>query len=368
MSVDDKAIQIVDYDDLTTDFDVERSFGVNGLGIVAVRGVPGFIAARARLLPLARAFAILPKTTRDKYEDAGSFYQFGWSLGREKLQGGKPDYSKGSFYANPLHDVVTDDPALIAAFPAFASPNVWPAEADVPGFEEAFKFMGRMVVAAGVQVARRCDAYVKARCPTFAEGTLASVVEHSRCCKARLLHYYATSDENGVSSGDDADDNDGSFSSWCGWHNDHGLLTGLTSALLLDERTGDAPASEPDPRAGLYIRTRRGALVHVAIPADCVAFQIGETAQVLSGGLLQATPHAVRASTAPGVSRETFAVFMEPEWGHELAAPAGVDPRRAQTQDAAAALPKGVPPLGDRWAGGAMTFGAFTQATLEAYH
>jgi isopenicillin N synthase-like dioxygenase len=329
---------------------------------------------------LARAFALLPEATRAKYEDAASFYQFGWSLGKEKLQGGRPDYSKGSYYANPLHDVVTDDPAVVAAFPAFCSPNVWPAEADVPGFEEAFKALGRLIVAAGVLVARRCDAYVQERCPTFAAGTLASVVEQSRCCKARLLHYYATSETapapaptvaDAAGGGDDNNDDDVAFSSWCGWHNDHGLLTGLTSALLLDERTGEPPASGPDavdPRAGLYTRTRRGELVQVAIPADCVAFQIGETAQVLSGGLLQATPHAVRASAVPGVSRDTFAVFMEPEWDYTLQSPPGVDPQSAQTANAAASLPKSVPPLGTRWTGSTMTFGAFTQATLEAYH
>jgi hypothetical protein len=31
---------------------------------------------------------------------------------------------------------------------------------------------------------------------------------------------------------------------------------------------------------GLYVRTRRGDVVHVSIPADCLAFQLGECAQV----------------------------------------------------------------------------------------
>jgi uncharacterized MAPEG superfamily protein len=43
------------------------------------------------------------------------------------------------------------------------------------------------VFAAGVLVARRCDTYVQERCPTFAAGTLASVVEQSRCCKNSRL-------------------------------------------------------------------------------------------------------------------------------------------------------------------------------------
>jgi hypothetical protein len=38
---------------------------------------------------------------------------------------------------------------------------------------------------------------------------------------------------------------------------------------------------------GLYIRSRNSEIVKVSIPADCIAFQIGETAQIHSGGILQ---------------------------------------------------------------------------------
>jgi hypothetical protein len=36
----------------------------------------------------------------------------------------------------------------------------------------------------------------------------------------------------------------------------------------------------------------------VNIPADAVAYQIGETAQILTGGLLSATPHMVQVINA----------------------------------------------------------------------
>lgn len=52
----------------------------------------------------------------------------------------------------------------------------------------------------------------------------------------------------------------------------------------------------PDPNAGLYARSRSGDLVKVSIPQDYLAFQIGETAQIQSGGILQATPHCVKYS------------------------------------------------------------------------
>eukprot|EP01031_Cornospumella_fuschlensis_P027044 gene27044-32678_t len=103
-----------------------------------------------------------------------------------------------------------------------------------------------------------------------------------------------------------------------------------------------------------------------------------ETAQVHSGGYLQATPHAVRGSSVPQVSRETFAVFMEPMWDMPMLAPRGVDPAMTQSQSAAANLPPGVPPLRKRWVAmsaddveadkRAQTFGEFSEETHKSYY
>ena len=111
-------------------------------------------------------------------------------------------------------------------------------------------------------------------------------------------------------------DNDTEFSDWCGWHNDHCSLTGLVPAMYLDSSGNEI--SCPDSNAGLYIKSRRGELIHVKIPHNAIAFQVGETTQIHTGGILQATPHAVKGfdrqkSECKGVSRESFAVFMEPE-------------------------------------------------------
>ncbi len=152
---------------------------------------------------------------------------------------------------------------------------------------------------------------------------------------------------------------------WFIRHNDHGSLTGLSSAMYLDESGNEVVNT--DSTAGLYIRSRSSELIKVNIPTDHIAFQIGETAQIHSGGILQATPHAVRGSTMPNVSRETFAVFMEPNWFVPMHCPAGVDPNDAQSQSAAANLPKGVPPLKSRWSP-EMNFGEFNDKTLSSYY
>ncbi len=71
-------------------------------------------------------FAMLPEDVKKSYENEESHYSVGWSHGKEKLQvwflllvwyavvtdllrafsmiQGKPDFSKGSYYNNPLHN------------------------------------------------------------------------------------------------------------------------------------------------------------------------------------------------------------------------------------------------------------------------
>ena len=209
-------------------------------------------------------------------------------------------------------------------------------------------------------MARQCDAFVGQKCPTYPPHRLEATVRDSRCCKARLLHYFAIDsvlDEAAIPPSSHTD-----FSSWCGWHNDHGSLTGLTPAMYLDEHGNEVRVHDD---SGLYIYSRQGHIVKALLPANHLAFQIGETAQIHSGGVLQATPHAVRASVLPNISRSTFAVFMEPEWGGSMDVPTDVDPQCAT--GAGGNLPPGMPPLASRWARG-QDFNPFTTSTLSAYH
>jgi len=58
-------------------------------------------------------------------------------------------------------------------------------------------------------------------------------------------------------------------------------------------------------------------LAKVAIPAVALAFQTGEALEVATDGRLRATPHCVHVGAAGGasaarISRETFALFMQP--------------------------------------------------------
>jgi hypothetical protein len=164
-------------------------------------------------------------------------------------------------------------------------------------------------------------------------------VSTSTTTKARLLHYFPDDPSNEpapVAMADDvANSNEPDEDDWCATHLDHGCLTGLTSAMFIDESESSPavalpeiePASpeletSPDPAAGLYIKSRTGETVQVKIPRDCIAFQTGEALERITGGKFKAVPHFVRGARAAlsegRIARNTLAVFTQPNLGDEV--------------------------------------------------
>jgi isopenicillin N synthase-like dioxygenase len=281
----------------------------------------------------------LPDHVKATYEDKDSLYNFGWSCGKETLENGLPDVNKGSYYANPL----IDEPAqgskeLEKQYYAYCRPNIWPRQ-HLPELEAAFKALGRLMIEVGTLLARRCDDYAVAKLGTENARRLETIIKESPCPKGRLLHYFppplsAVAENNN----DDDDGQEETSGSWCGWHTDHGSLTALTSALFLNSQLEEekvhfstATTTNSNTKQGLHIRARDGTIVRAVIPPDHLAFQIGEAAQVLSGGALVATPHCVVApkiktnsrNSSRNMSRNTFAVFMQPKWDLVMNLPDG---------------------------------------------
>jgi len=323
--------------------EIEAAFGFSGLGLIVIKDVPNLKEKRQKLLMLSSKFANLPEEIKAKTVHKESHYSFGWSHGKERLKKGYPDVHKGSFYNNPQYDVPTSDPATIQKAPEVCSPNIWPKD-DLPELEPAFKDLGQQMVTIGTFLAQHCDKFIKSKfADNYKTGTFEKVIRESRTCKARLLHYFP------IKTNEYRE-----YDSWCGWHNDHSALTGLCPSMFSNiSSEGEIPSS--DPAAGLHVKSRKESVVQVKISPDCLAYQIGETAQVFSGGILRATPHAVRALKYPEsltMVRDTFAVFMQPNYDFVLEPPSGVDPSSV----AVGQYKKG------------MDFGEFGKATIAGYY
>ncbi|RDL42384.1 Uncharacterized protein BP5553_02363 [Venustampulla echinocandica] len=320
---------------------LQDAFGPESLGIIIVNGVsPEFVQLRHRLLSYASYVGNLPQFKLDKIENPASKYLTGWSRGKETLKNGQIDTHKGSYYANCAFYV---DPSLSCAkptpefssenFPEYLSPNIWPGGRTIPGFRETFEELCSLIIDTAVLVAKVCDTYAEKEIPGYKPGYLEHVVKTSTTTKARLLHYFPAEPRDTGSTEEENDDD------WCATHLDHGCLTGLTSAMFINE-TRQIPAipmsysynpsylptlaeldASPDPKAGLYIQSRSGETVQVKIPRDCIAFQTGEALQRITRGLFRAVPHFVRgvrpsiagAENEGGkIARNTLAVFTQP--------------------------------------------------------
>lgn len=338
-------ISYSDLQDLDADLSmkIEEGFGRNGLGILSIKDVPGYSSLRRNLLDLSPRLANLPEEVKKELEDPHSRYNFGWSHGKEKLESGKLDLMKGSYYANPILDVPTTDSYLIQRYPSYCGANIWPRTA-LPELEAAFKALGKLILDVGLLLAHHCDQYVSRGINLHKNESLEQILRRSRCHKGRLLYYFPAQQSPHTEDGD-------SMSSWCGWHTDHGSLTGLTSAIFKRDGT---EVSCPDSAAGLYIRTRTDEIVKVTYGEDEIAYQIGETTEVLSQGYLCATPHCVRApkgEEASGVDRSTFAFFMQPDWDERLKFPEVIHIHKEL-----------IPP------NGSLTFGEYSEKLLDKYY
>ncbi|KAL1854578.1 hypothetical protein Plec18170_004668 [Paecilomyces lecythidis] len=315
---------------------LSEAFGPSSLGIIVVKDLPPkFKELRAQVLSNASYLAALPEEELEPLTSPESKYLVGWSCGKETLRSGHFDTYKGSYYVNcAFYQKPELQNAPAEGFPDFSqytAPNIWPPQERLPTFRKSVEELCTLIIDTAALVARACDRYALANIDGYKEGYLEHVVKTSLTTKARLLHYFPTTTQNEEKADEKADDDD-----WCATHLDHGCLTGLTSAMFIDEATHPPSSTDPtfsrplpelpqspDPSAGLYIRSRTGEIVKVNIPKDCLAFQTGEALQLITQGKFRAVPHFVKGAKTSGdarIARNTLAVFTQPNLGEEVEA------------------------------------------------
>lgn len=139
-----------------------------------------------------------------------------------------------AFYVDPTLSCAIPTAELSPeTFPEYLSPNLWLPSGILPGFRETFKELCRLIIDTAVLVARACDSYAEKEIEGYTPSYFQHVVQSSTTTKARLLHYFPSPspalDQTKGTNGDVIDDD------WCATHLDHGCLTGLTSAMFVDE-------------------------------------------------------------------------------------------------------------------------------------
>lgn len=229
--------------------------GFHGKGIIAIRGVPGFVKAYEDFIKSAQKFINLPQEKRAQYTPPDA-YGRGWSYGIETFSG-VTDSFKGSYYASYPEEFAT-------------LPNIWPCK-DLPDFKKNYLNLVEIIFRTGKEIQQFLGINIK---------DVLSV--------SRMLYYGPIHDSKGVE--------------WCGEHRDHGLLTGLCPGVcfLKGQRI-------PKPSGtGLFIRGEE-----IFTPDDALLFQIGEVAELITNGTVTATEHEVKKAVG-GFERYGFAHFIIP--------------------------------------------------------
>jgi isopenicillin N synthase-like dioxygenase len=361
---------IVDYKDLSTDpskcdlsTQLAQAFGSgsstshdhsnddssSSLGVIAIRNIPSFVETKEAFLPLAHKLAHLsPSYLEEKLTDEKSMYNAGWSHGKEKL-GDLPDYHKASFYFNPITDVPGTEEDR-TRFPASYPVNKWPEEGVVEGLETLGKKMGRLMCDTVALLARHVDVYVKEHCGCHEYSVqMGKEMMTTEKVKGRLLYYFPLKSENSHSTDKFHED------SWIGWHNDSGFFTALAGDIFVNHDTGEIiPRENVDPNAGLMVMDRNGNIIKVDIPEDCMAIQIGECLQIVTGGNVIATPHCVRGVNPDWkggmenvkIARISFPCFVDTVPSFPLKVPRGIT--KEQVIDRGVKGCAKVPPLNER--------------------
>jgi isopenicillin N synthase-like dioxygenase len=355
---------IVDYQELMNTINetkplqekLESAFGLDGIGIIGIRNVPGFVEAKFELLSLSHSLANLPEQELKELEVPEALYNTGWSHGKEKLKHGVPDWNKASFYFNPLTDVPGTEEER-RKFPLSYPSNRWPKADRLPSFKTAALRLGSLMKDVAVDFSKHIDNYAQTLNDSYQPETLFKSLVNTEKVKGRLLYYYPLVGKDTIEKLTQNQSED----SWIGWNNDSGFLTCLSGGIFM-EPDGTILPSSPSDDAGLYVIDRNDQVLQVKLPSDCMAIQIGECTQILTGGAVIATPHCVKG--APDVARTSFACFIDTPPTYPLRAPPA---QRSSSTEYPVFSSSRVPPLCKRWSDG-MLFGEFLEKTFKMYY
>lgn len=312
---------------------IDKAYGSNGNGIMIVQGVPGVRQLRESVLPDAFKMINMTDAQKASLERPETDYSIGYAFGKEYFKG-QPDKFKCSFYATLPS--LTDNRT---------SETIWPNEY-IPGFQDRFISTGNRIREVGLDILKGCDTYLKDKLPSYKANLQTDIIKRSTYNTGRLLFYKPNIDKNKV---------------WTAWHNDHGTFTGLLNSMYFDE--SGKQVTPQLSKTGLYVMKKLGQDVRVTYGPDDLAFQVGETLQIMSGGMLQATPHSVLVfdDVPKGVGRATFVLFMEPNHDEDLVIPDERTIKDVQDNEVQC-----VPKIKERFKEG-MNFGEFNKATFAAF-
>ncbi len=234
-----------------------------------------------------QAITARPLAEKSTWGGGEIWYQRGWTPPDTEtavIAGGQPDF-KECYFVAPLEP----DPVCKAEQPQLCADNVWPADAE--DFRERYMALGELLHAVGLELLQACARGLELDAETF----VARVEGGAHVTRAlRYLPTTVKQLEEGFVWGEE--------------HTDFNMLTLLPGGRFYNP--AGLMCSNPDPDAGLYLRTRDNLQVRGTAPEGHITVQVGQQLEILTGGRLLATPHVITAPNAPGHTRCSMAHFV----------------------------------------------------------
>lgn len=275
-------LTVIDYQNLTnpSSFTIqETKKALNRHGIIGIKGIPDYQINIENLINDAKKFYSLSPEEKEKYSPnrkAGEWV--GYEMGKQKFR--REDgsevlsTSKCSYYAYVTNGRL--DPQVVQ--------NIWPP-INVCNLETTFMTIGYIM-----------------------EGVIKKVIDITGCIQntpilpdsfnaiGRLLQYTSSDSSNS--------------NPWCEAHFDHGMFTALIPAYYWRD---NEHIQEPE-EAGFFVTLSDNECYKVVVDdPTTLLLLVGEFAQLVTNGQLQAIKHEVRRALDPKITRITQAVFLCPD-------------------------------------------------------
>lgn len=314
---------------------IKAAFDPNSLGVIAIRKVPCFDHFRIRLLQ--EGIKMVHDRRVHELESPETKYKVGFNPGAEKSRYkwslDKNSYGQTNFTGNIFYDTYDELGLRIE--------NKWPAWQ--PEYKESFINCGKVMRDVSLRLSPHIDLYLNSL--GYKSIFYDAIKKNDLICKGRFLGYFH---QDGV---------DYTKENWATAHRDYSVMTALTEPLIIDEDTQQEVKLE---HSGLVITAQNQDHMIERLEPDTMLVQLGEVAEIISGGLLTGTPHQVKHfEGSKRLFRGQFVLFMDP-LPNTVLEPVRCPPQFVESS-------KELLPIAYRWQPG-QTFGNYYANTRNSFY
>lgn len=281
---------------------IDRAYNLDGLGIAVVKNIPNYMQLRQKTLQ--QGYTMYKISDRmEKYKRPEYNYEIGWSLGASKTENITP--------TDILHGVFSTKSKL-----KLTGPENYPQEPELEGFQGNYEQMRDLFTSILHMKLRHFDKYLHQINPNISNTLFQDYLKVHET-QNELLAYFPF---NTIPEEDREYYRNKLL--WIGWHRDYSCFTILSRAKYFDT-DGNELKGIP---AGLTIKNRKGDQLKVDFDEGEIAIQVGDIAYVLSGGILNSTPHTVDiiGQLPDNVFRTTYVQFIDPHEDSIIKPPDGI--------------------------------------------